>query len=159
MSFVLEKEWITKAGFLARAGMVNESHRCGYVAVGPDHPLFGVNYNEETDVLIPPDENETVGKRSPIILLSLSFGGPLTVPDVVMDVHGGLTYSEQDENDPNLWWFGFDCAHAGDLTMTHIKHDFTEGEFRSLEYVIEECESLAEQLITKVKFQKEIGNE
>lgn len=32
---------------------------------------------------------------------------------IPIDVHGGLTYSEHD--DDGLWWVGFDCAHAGDL--------------------------------------------
>ncbi len=30
-------------------------------------------------------------------------------------IHGGLTYS--DEQEDGYWWFGFDTAHAGDLNI------------------------------------------
>jgi hypothetical protein len=40
----------------------------------------------------------------------------------------------------DLWWFGFDAAHAGD----------DEDGGRSLGYMVEECESLARQLNTRV---------
>lgn len=30
-------------------------------------------------------------------------------------VHGGLTYS--DEEDDGYWWFGFDTSHAGDMNL------------------------------------------
>lgn len=60
------------------------------------------------------------------------------------DVHGGLTYSAKGEYpvESDLWWLGFDCAHAG---------DFEGGSclgkpLRTLEYVVQECESLAKQL-------------
>jgi hypothetical protein len=39
-------------------------------------------------------------------------------PDV--DVHGGLTFAEAEpcaHEDGVGWWFGFDCAHAGDATF------------------------------------------
>ena len=68
---------------------------CGYVGVGPDHPWHGVHYN-----------------------------------DIDVDVHGGLTFSaacteEATEDDGichvpepgrphDVWWLGFDCAHAMD---------------------------------------------
>jgi len=66
---------------------------CGYVGVGPDHPWHGMQYD-----------------------------------DVDVEVHGGLTYSQACEEGgeichvpwPNrehdIWWFGFDCAHAFDVT-------------------------------------------
>ena len=69
---------------------------CGYVAVDPGHPLHGRDYE---------------------------------VPNV--DVHGGLTYADscqerateaegvchvpQPGQPHDVWWFGFDCAHLGDL--------------------------------------------
>jgi hypothetical protein len=67
---------------------------CGYVGVGPDHPLHGKSYM---------DVENTV------------------------DVHGGLTYANacQDDGDichvpepgreHDIWWFGFDCCHFGDV--------------------------------------------
>lgn len=72
-------------------------HWCGYVGVGPDHPLFESGEDE------------------------------------VLPAHGGVTYTGHCEDDERplrervchlaepgepdqLWWFGFDCAHAGDLS-------------------------------------------
>jgi hypothetical protein len=76
-------------------------HWCGYAGVGPSHPLHQVMYSD--------DEN---------------------MPH--FDVHGGLTYSapcqpgEDEERgvchtpgpdeEHDIWWFGFDCAHAWDLS-------------------------------------------
>lgn len=63
---------------------------CGYVGVPPGHPWHGKSYNE-----------------------------------VKANVHGGLTYANPCQGHichvPNpgesgdVWWLGFDCAHAGDL--------------------------------------------
>lgn len=48
----------------------------------------------------------------------------------------------------NVWWFGFDCAHAGDyapgLPSTFSLQQYEE--YRTLDYVRGECRSLAEQL-------------
>lgn len=58
-----------------------------------------------------------------------------------IDVHGGLTYSGCDGEYPiesDLWWFGFDTAHYGDNP---------EIGGQSLEYCIEQCELMANQLI------------
>jgi hypothetical protein len=57
-------------------------------------------------------------------------------PDV--DVHGGLTFSEIEEckehADGQGWWFGFDCAHAGDASydpnMTAADCESEEGRAR-----------------------------
>ena len=61
-------------------------HRCGYVRVPPTHKFHGKGYYEEgsTDAI---------------------------------EVHGGLTFAQIEpcaHEDGQGWWFGFDCAHAGD---------------------------------------------
>lgn len=125
-------------------------HRCGYVAVNPDHPLFGIHYNQDIKVIL-------LGQE--IKLLSL------------INVHGGITYSElsHHRNYPmpqfdKVWYFGFDCAHSLDgkdiqlaikyFSYNHVKA-YAEFEkrypsnhlpIRSLSYVQKECRSLADQL-------------
>ena|SRR5437899_729099 len=120
---------------------------CGYVAVPPGHPLHGKGYD---------------------------------TPDV--DVHGGLTYANRcsgpichvaKPGEPeDVWWFGFDCGHAGDYqpgraaTLKHIgaplsdqeraydhatavtthASDWTVDVYRTLDYVRAETNRLAEQL-------------
>lgn len=86
------------------------------------------------------------------------------------DCHGGLTYSSQDENseypvESDLWWFGFDCAHYGDGKDLDLAYELfpefrqsisaikqcesmfpTYEPVRDLEYVKDNCKSLADQL-------------
>lgn len=91
--------------------------------------------------------------------------------ETYFDVHGSITYSGGGEKSEypiasDLWWFGFDCAHAGDgkdlqyayekfpqyREITRQRMDMErkyhiDGEVvRSLEYVADECKRLAEQL-------------
>lgn len=112
---------------------------CGYVAVDPDHPLHGRDYE---------------------------------APDVA--VHGGLTYADRCQDGDteadgichvpapgapeDVWWFGFDCVHAGDQApgmlaslqragirnLDVYRHDV----YRDVAYVVGEVESLARQLVS-----------
>ena len=46
-----EKEWITKAGLKAQVIATPTGHRCGYVSVPAEHPMFGKHYDDvEVDV-------------------------------------------------------------------------------------------------------------
>jgi hypothetical protein len=106
---------------------------CAYVGVPSDHPAYGKNYD-----------------------------------DVDVGVHGGLTYAGKCREpichvpEPGMpddvWWFGFDCAHAWDLAPGHealarpfrIAHPPPDGMpedvYRDLPFVRQQIESLAEQL-------------
>jgi hypothetical protein len=96
---------------------------CGYAAVPPGHPLHGQDYE---------------------------------VPDI--SVHGGLTYAGEchgaichvpKPGEPDdVWWFGFDCAHAFDLTPSKLPYapPIFDEVYRDVAYVRRETERLAEQL-------------
>jgi hypothetical protein len=107
---------------------------CGYVGVPPGHPWHGVEYD---------------------------------VPDV--EVHGGLTFSdscqEGAEDGPGIchvpqpgrpaevWWLGFDCAHAfdlqprqADLLAESSKALGLTWTYRTFDYVRDECRALARQV-------------
>lgn len=105
---------------------------CGYVGVDENHRYFGVHYN-----------------------------------DVPADVHGGLTFSNKCQGNPEghsichlpaegeadeVWWFGFDCGHVGDLLPgVEKRYAMTRGRYpsdvyRTLEYVRAEVTRLAAQL-------------
>lgn len=120
---------------------------CGYVGVNDAHPWYGQHYYPEAP------EGETL---SPVLALL----------DAV-DVHGGLTYSGACEEgpeattichvapgEPELWWFGFDCAHAFDLSPAQRAREAKLGwepirgvteTYRDVAYVKSECASLALQ--------------
>ena len=162
-AFTVEKDWTTHAGFRAVVIMCRMGHRCGYVAVSKDHPLHGVDYTDESPaVRFPADE--AVGKRGLIPLLCC--GGKARL-DAVFDVHGGLTYSGGSSDYPassdGLWWFGFDCGHAGDAPSDEYSAEqrrrypdepfmWTRGDgiHRTLDYCVGECESLAQQLVDRI---------
>jgi hypothetical protein len=103
---------------------------CGYVAVPEGHPWYRVHYFDVT-----PHPN----------------------------VHGELTYAShcQEGDDPaqtichipepgepdNVWWLGFDCAHAGDLTPLPGCYRGSGDAYRTLAYVEAECARLAQQIV------------
>ena len=105
---------------------------CGYVGVSNNHPAFEKDYD-----------------------------------DVDVHVHGGLTYADHcqtgqpeshaichvpEPGQPdNVWWLGFDCAHAFDLmpaftAMLPTIGKLPQAEYRTLDYVRGEVASLARQL-------------
>ena len=114
-------------------------HRCGYVGIPKEHPLYSEEYMDN---------------------------------DIVMDIdiHGGVTFSGGNEDYPvetedKLWWFGFDLGHYGDGKDIDLSFKYgildektygilkesenmfgSDSEVKSLEYCIDECKSLAEQL-------------
>jgi hypothetical protein len=159
---IIEKDWTTEAGLRAVVLMTDLGHRCGYVGIGTDHPLFAVHYSEQHPSLKLNPERSTE-KMSPMQLLLGACKGVenLNTPEYVFEVHGGITYSAYGDGqypvESNLWWFGYDCGHAGDLPAPdselgriYAKSDMErDGVHRTLEYCVAECESLALQL-TKV---------
>lgn len=143
MAYLVEKDWITKAGL--RAVVISfRHHRCGYVGISGEHPLYEIKYSDPTHLFHLKDAEEaTIGKKSAILALTTSvraFEGESIrrSPDIIFDVHGGLTYSGGGYKSDypvksDLWWFGFDCTHL-DVSQ-------------SLDYMIEECERLAKQIV------------
>lgn len=61
--------------------------------------------------------------------------------------HGGLTFAGKHWplEIKDVWWFGFDCAHAGDYIPGGIMSEF-EGVYRDIEFVKEEVRLLAKAL-------------
>ena len=81
-----------------------------------------------------------------------------------LDVHGGITYTKEcnghvchiTESDDNLFWYGFDCAHAGDIVpvmnrdyeklSSLLLQAFANDIYRNVDFVMRETKNLAEQL-------------
>lgn len=123
---------------------------CGYVGVPPEHPWHGKDYGDK------------------VIETAAEWDGCI---DCIVEVHGGLTYADacqarEDESvgvchvplpgrSPEVWWFGFDCAHLYDVTPLYEARDRERGwpsmregaaSYRSVHYVQGECAKLAQQL-------------
>ena len=107
---------------------------CGYAGVSPGHPDHRKHYD-----------------------------------DVGVEVHGGLTYADACQGAichvpkpgqaDDVWWFGFDCCHSGDLLpqMVELSKKFnelycnphTQEVYRDEAYVRAETCRLAEQLAAR----------
>lgn len=116
-------------------------------------------------------KNRTVGEADLTMarMIAMLSGDAEPTPELVLDVHGGLTYAgacqgrichapKPGEPD-NVWWFGFDCAHHLDLSPgsrarmeaimpPDLKPSAIDRDdvYRTLDYVRGEVNALAEQL-------------
>lgn len=156
----IEKDWTTESGLRAVVMLTEMGHRCGYVGIPKEHPLCGVEYNERTPAL-KPNMTRSTEKMGPIQLLAAACKehDELNTPEYVFEVHGGITFSGNGRGEypvpSELWWYGYDCAHAGDLPEpdSHMGRIYAEMQFaerdgviRTLDFCVAECESLASQL-------------
>jgi len=103
---------------------------CGYVGVPPTHKHFGKHYND------------------------------LYEEDPSIEAHGGITWSGDLPKEipgaptEGYWWFGFDCAHTWDFVpgvLEYASKGFSSAytsyaEYRTIDFVKTELESLAKQL-------------
>ena len=133
MSSVIKKDWTTKAGYRALVIYVNGSHNCGYVVLPESHPAYKFPYYEFSW------DNEGEDKEVSSIQIAVN--------DIY--VHGGLTFASNtiaDENLQNSWVFGFDAAHLGDATNMLGEYGDPDDTFKDIDYMADECETLADQL-------------
>jgi hypothetical protein len=96
---------------------------CGYVGVGPDHPLFGL----PTDHMLKLPMAWFEGRRGlegagAFEFLLHALGERRRLDEgcsigLALQVHGGVNYAHgtiQGREAGDRWWFGFDCGHARD---------------------------------------------
>lgn len=94
---------------------------------------------------------------------------------IPVSCHCGLTYGDYTlfgQDDKDTWWIGFDCGHCCDgfdieklheyykdneevMKVAEHMHDYyaicnAENEFRTLEYVKENCMQIVEQLLEQI---------
>lgn len=130
---------------------------CGYVGIPASHPWYGKSYNDvikpTADMLGPRDPLD----HGPIDVLCMGLLGKSPEEELniclALRVHGGITYTRDHEpygKPDGLWWFGFDCAHSGDLIPEFFgRLSYGNDIYRTQSYVVAECQSLAAQL-TKI---------
>ncbi|MDR1937840.1 MAG: hypothetical protein LBQ73_05000 [Tannerellaceae bacterium] len=69
------------------------------------------------------------------------YGKDYNYIDANVDVHGGLTYAQEDNG---IWVIGFDCAHYGDYTGFSILG--SDGTYKNMEYVEKQIKNLVRQI-------------
>ena len=130
-------EWKTKAGLPALVRRVPMGMFCGYVAVPPGHPAHG----KDTGAI----DVEAHG--------GINSTGPCD---------GEVCHVPEPGEPDDVWWIGFDCGHSYDLAPAmaavyrrDLPPDLQKNlgslfgpdvVYRSVDYVIAECEQLAAQL-------------
>lgn len=126
-----KKQWSDPATGLPCLIVRNEHvDRCGYVGVLKSHALYGKPYDA-----------------------------------AAVDVHGGLTFADRcaehgrdegsichiaPEDEDDVWWFGFDCAHAYDASPSrHMSslNNYRDVSYRDFQYVTDQVTALAAQLV------------
>jgi hypothetical protein len=103
---------------------------CGYVGVPPGHPLHRRHY----------DDNDFDVHGG----LSFSAGCAHSVDEGV-----GICHIPEPGTSDDVWWFGFDTAHLGDLVPCLLRYDVhghLAETYRDLAYVSAEVTRLAAQL-------------
>jgi hypothetical protein len=155
---------------------------CGYVGVPPEHPLHGIHHSSCAYGCQPEpyrDLDEITGIPEPESMKQWRREHPnydcayekTHSPGAMLEVHGGITWSDFSDTlrpGQKLYWFGFDCGHAGDYSpgmkarlqriMPDLEPPITYAEqlahprfghpeiYRDVPYVKAETTALAEQL-------------
>jgi hypothetical protein len=136
---------------------------CGYVGVAPTHPLHSIAYGECPDDCAKYQEKgycDHCPESSLCVHGGITFSNPCRPNE---DGHGICHVPEEGEDD-DVWWFGFDCAHAGDFSPAYynilrdtsvrmgpanasLLEEARRGDtYRTLAYAQEQCAHLAAQL-------------
>ena len=130
-------------------------HLCGYVGVSSGHPWYGKGYNDKVPWQNMENHKIDIDKMGTISCFCASihadFDNKLLAIVLILKAHGGITYANSKADYPTkhnkLWWFGFDCNHAGD----YAPGSSSSGTYRDFDYVKNETEHLAEQLAAIAK--------
>ena len=167
--YIVEREF-EHAGYKCVVTFNVMGHRCGYVGIPKNHSLYGKKYSDYLEI-----KKKDIGDREisgifPLMFACLDDDERIRI-EAYFQCHGGITFAGGGENskypiESDLWWFGFDCGHAGDkadLNYAMQKFPNRKEEYRTRllienkylieydvirteEYVAEECKKLAEQL-------------
>lgn len=155
-------EW-TSSGygcFMLRTPLLNW---CGYVSIPASHPWSGLRFDTARVTPLPDRDVPDIAPNVFGMFIEAMRDSPddgLYPLDLVLAVHGGVTYSDircslrGQSADDKRWTFGFDCAHAGDLVpgiWKEMNRDVAEhlsrGDvYRDRDYVFAETSRLAAQL-------------
>lgn len=95
--------------------MTDMGHRCGYVRIPPEHPFFGLSYNDPVPLPVASTDGRTIEETGivPVLFALMEPEEWSRRMEAHVRVHGGLTYAGRCGTN-NEWWIGFDCAHVGD---------------------------------------------
>lgn len=166
-----KQQWVDAATGLDCLAVRNPGGAwCGYVGVPTGHPCFEKSYSVSIPALGSGHARrmkQSMPDTPDMGLMIAALSGKLdeVTMSTAIDVHGGVTFTdrcrEHGDAEPwrgvchvplagrgEVWWIGFDCAHAGDLSPTSGRWGIASpgDAYRTLAYVEEQCAGLARQL-------------
>ena len=114
----IEKEWTTQAGLKAQVIATPMGHRCGYVSVPAEHPMFGKHYDD----------------------VEVTVHGGLTYAEAEDEAwcFGYDCAHWDDAKDPALM--------SDEYKKAFRNWPGSGGTIKTLDFCVAECESLAKQL-------------
>ena len=152
---------------------------CGYVGVSRGHPCYGKDYDDVTvevhwgltfaSKCAPEPTREhwekwrahAISRKDEARRFPIGDAARLLkerakeIADydayVVWATGAYICHKVEDGEDDDVWWFGFDCAHSGDVSpafenLTRCGLSNRDDTYKDLDYVTREVESLARQL-------------
>lgn len=168
-NYIVEREF-EHAGYKCVVIFGSIGHRCGYVGIPKNHPLYGKDYSDYLEIKKTDVGDREVSGIFPLLGACLDEDERIRI-EAYFQCHGGITYAGGGEHssypiESDLWWFGFDCGHYDDARDLRLAYERfpkhrerlamqieVEDRFcidgltvRTEEYVAEECKKLAEQL-------------
>jgi hypothetical protein len=176
-NYIVEKEFESN-GLKCVVTFQRMGHRCGYVGVPKEHPLYGKDYSDYLEIKKTDIEEREVSGIFPLIGAMIDEDERVRI-EAYFNCHGGITYASGGKYssypiESDLWWFGFDCGHCDDgkdldlaikmfpehamqiITMKQIEDMYPlHNTVRELDYVENECCILAKQL---AEFKESEGN-
>lgn len=167
-----EEVWTDEAtGLLCLIRKGSLGSLCGYVGVSHGHPWAGKSYNDCTLPTAKP-RGHRPGDGAPLTPGGVSMTERMIegmakrlicdddrcghTIETLVNVHGGLTFAGEwpEFGGPEIWWFGFDCAHSSDL-VPKLGFRPPNATYKDPAFVERECIELARQLCA---FKREGGS-
>lgn len=167
--YVVEREF-EHAGYKCVVIFGSFGHRCGYVGIPKNHPLYGKDSSDYLEIKKADVEDREVSGIFPLLGACLDEDERIRI-EAYFQCHGGITYAGGGEHSSypiksDLWWFGFDCGHCDDARELELAYKrFSKYRasiamqielekvypidglaVRTEDYVAAECKKLAEQL-------------
>lgn len=160
---VLEKDYYK----FTRNGVRN-----GYIGMPKSNKMYGVMWDEKSPLLEIKENHKFNGNYLGLLSFLLDTNDKCLNPSMYFSAHCGFTYSDfikmngEYNEKKDLWYFGFDCNHAGDKedwqkayeygliakellddrTKWDLEHPILDEEHRTLEYVEDCLNTLADEL-------------
>lgn len=170
---VLEKDYY-KNGYHCIIVFTMNGVRNGYIGIPKTNKMYGLGYDEKTPLLQLKENQKFNGNYMGLFCFALGDNDDKCLaPSMYFSAHCGFTYAdyinqngEYNEN-KDLWYFGFDCNHAGDkqdwqkayeyglidkksfdfFTQLDLEHHIADEEHRTLEYVENCLNTLADEFV------------